>query len=120
MITLFITLSIFLVVIVAITIILAEWGCSLANDAVWLSFNSFRKFYEIAPEKYELCWDGVAYYVSSRYWQYINMKTPIDYVRYWLWLRKKNRHKKTIDKVKRTQEYIDCVWKDLEKFTEGE
>lgn len=115
----FIALIITLIIIITVVSVV-WWAFSLSSDAVWLSFNSFRKFYDIAPEKYELCWDGVAYYTSSRHWQYINMKTPVDYVRYWLWWRKRNRHKKTADKVKRTQEYIDCVRKDLERFTEGE
>lgn len=111
-----IALFISLVIVVIVTVI-AGWAFSLCNNAVWLSFNSFRKFYDIAPEKYELCLDSITYHASFRHWQYINMKTPVDYVRYWLWLRKKNRHKTTVDKVKRTQEYINCVRKDLERFT---
>lgn len=117
MIAFFIALFIVSIVII-IVVSVVWWACSLSSDAVWLSFSSFRKFYDIAPEKYELCWDGAAYHVSSYCWQYINMKTPIDYVRYWLWRRKKNRHKKATDNVKRTQEYINCVQKDLEKYTE--
>lgn len=86
MIALFIILSIFLVAVVAIVVI-AEWGCSLVNDAVWLSFNSFRKFYEIAPEKYKLSYDSITYHTKTCHWErvgvkYINMKTPIDYARY--------------------------------------
>lgn len=115
MIVLFIVLFIFLMVIIAI-VVLAGWGFSLANDAVWLSFNSFRKFYEIAPEKYELHSDSITYNTKTRHWEYINMKTPIDYARYWLWWKKKTRQGRKIDNVKRTQEYIDCVRKDLEKF----
>lgn len=117
MIALFIV-SIIALIVFIIVVSVVWWACLLSSDAVWLSFSSFRKFYDIAPEKYELCWDGVAYHVSSYCWQYINMKTPVDYARYWLWWRKKNRHKKATDKVKRTQEYINCVRKDLEKFTE--
>ena len=113
MIALFISL-----VIVVIVVVMAGWAFSLCNNAVWLSFNSFRKFYDIAPEKYELCGDSITYHITRAYrWQAINMKTPIDYVRYWLWLRKKNRHKKATDNINRTQEYINCVRKDLEKFT---
>ena len=122
MITLFIILSIFLVAVVAI-VALTEWGFSLMNDAVWLSFDSFRKFYEIAPEKYELHSDSITYHAKTYHWErigvkYINMKTPIDYARYWLWWKKKARQGRKIDNVKRTQEYIDCVRKDLEKFME--
>lgn len=110
----------FIVSIVIIIVVSVVWCVvSLSSDAVWLSFNSFRKFYDVAPKKYELCWDGAAYHVSSYCWQCINMKTPIDYIRYWLWWKKKTRQKKNIDSAKRTQEYINCVRKDLEKFTEG-
>lgn len=117
MIAFFIALIIALIIIITVVAVF-WWITSLCGDAVWLSFSSFRKFYDIAPEKYALCWDGVAYHVSSYHWQYINMKTPIDYVRYWLWRRNKNRRKKATDNVKRTQEYINCVRKDLEKYTE--
>lgn len=103
--------------IIIIVVSVVWWAVSLSSDAVWLSFSSFRKFYDIAPEKYLLYWDGAAYSTELYHWQYINMKTPIDYARYWLWWRKKKRHKKTTDKVKRTQEYINCVRKDLERFT---
>lgn len=114
MIALFISL-----VIVVIVVVIAGWAVSLSSGAVWLSFSSFRKFYDIAPEKYELSYCEIAYHITKTYhWQGINMKTPIDYVRYWLWLRKKNRHKIATDKVKRTQEYINCVRKDLERFKE--
>ena len=109
-----ITVSIIIIIIVAV----AGWAFSLCNDAVWLSFSSFCKFYDIAPEKYELSYDEIVYHITKKYhWQAINMKTPIDYTRYWLWLRKKNRHKIAIDNANRTQEYINCVRKDLERFT---
>ena len=117
MIALFIALII--VSIIMITVVsVVWWAFSLSSNAVWLSFNSFRKFYDIAPEKYELSYYEIAYHITRTYhWQAINMKTPIDYVRYWLWLRKKNRHKIAADNINRTQEYINCVRKDLEKFT---
>lgn len=114
MIVLFIALLIFLAIIIIVTVI-AEWAFSLCNNSVSLSFNSFRKFYDIASKKYELASDSILY--NNEYcWQYINMKTPIDYARYWLWFKKKEHHKKTADKAERTQEYINCVRKDLEKF----
>nr|DAO57519.1 MAG TPA: hypothetical protein [Caudoviricetes sp.] len=117
MIKIFIVFSIALTIIIIIVSVV-WWAFSLCNDAVWLSFSSFRKYYDTAPEKYELSYYEIAYHITRAYrWQAINMKTPIDYVRYWLWLRKKNRHKKTTDNINRTQEYINCVRKDLEKFT---
>ena len=102
--------------LVATASIVIDWHNTLGDNDVRLSFRTFHKFYDIAPEKYELCWGCIAYYVSSRCWQYINMKTPIDYARYRLWFKKKERHKKTVDRVERTQDYINCVRKDLEKF----
>lgn len=116
MIALFIALFISLAIII-VTLTIVCWGFSLNENAVWLSFNSFRKFYDIAPEKYELRWDNIIYHAKSYHYQCINLKTPIDYARYWLLYKKKNRQKKNIDNVKRTQAYIDCVRKDLEKFT---
>lgn len=104
-------------IIVAVIVVIVMWTFSLHSDAVWLSFSSFRKFYDIAPERYELSCDGIFYYDEFRFWHYINMKTPIDYARYWLWWRKKNRHQKAVDNINRTQEYINCVRKDLERFT---
>ena len=111
MIALFIVLFIFLVIL-----LIVFWAFSLRSNAVWLSFNSFRKFYDIAPDNYEFSYDCILYN-NGRHCQYINMKTPIDYARYCLLYKKKNRQKKNIDNVKRTQAYIDCVRKDLEKFT---
>ena len=110
MIVLFIVLLISLAII-----IIAEWAFSLCNNSVSLSFNSFRKFYDIAPKKYELT-SGSILYNDGYYWQIINMKTPIDYARYWIWFKKKEYNEKTTDKVERTQDYINCVRKDLEKF----
>ena len=81
--------SIFLVAAVAV-VTLAGWAFSLADNAVWLSFNSFHRFYEIAPEKYELHSDSITYHAKTCHWEYINMKTPIDYARYWLWWKKEN------------------------------
>lgn len=107
-------------IIVAVIVAIVMWVFSLHSDAVWLSFSSFRKFYDIAPEKYVLCYDGIIYHSRTCYYQYINMKTPIDYARYLLLYKKKTRKEKSIDNVRRTQAYIDCVRKDLEKFTKGE
>ena len=116
MIKFFIAFSIALTIIIIIVSVV-WWAFSLCNNAVWLSFSSFRKFYDIAPEKYELSYDSITYNANSCHWQYINMKTPIDYAMYWLWLRKKNRREKVDDNINRTQEYINCVRKDLERFT---
>lgn len=120
--TLFAIIFVLLItVVVAVSIvIIAGWHGTLGDTDVRLSFRSFRKFYGIAPEKYN-CYHGYIWYQIGRcQGQSIVMKTPIDYLKYVLWRRKIERREATAESVKITQKYIDCVRKDIENFTGGD
>lgn len=112
-------LLIVVVVVVSITII-ADCHGMLDDNDVRLSFRTFRKFYDIAPEKYH-CYHGyIRYRIGRCQGQNIVMKTPLDYAKYVIWRRKIERRKVTAKNAKVTQEYIDCVRKDIERFTGGD
>jgi hypothetical protein len=110
-----------IVVVMAVSIvIIADWYCMLDDKDVRLSFRAFRKFYNVAPEKYH-CYYGYIRYQTGRYsHQNIVMKTPIDYVKYVLWRRKIERRKATAENVKATQKYVDSVRKDIENYNGGD
>lgn len=106
--------------LVATANIVMDWHDELGDNDVRLSFRTFRKFYDIAPEKYHCYYGYIWYQIGRCQGQNIVMKTPIDYLKYVLWRRKIERRKATAESVKITQKYIDCVRKDIENFTGGD
>lgn len=118
-------LSIVLAFIMVAALILSayvvyRWKFYLEDTGVRLSFRTFRKFYDIAPEKYHYYYGYIRYQIDRYQEQNISMKTPIDHVKYVLWRRKIERRKATAESVKVTQKYIDCVRKDIENLTGGD
>lgn len=109
-----------IVVVAAVLIaITAEWHDTLDDADVRLSFRTFRKFYDIAPEKYH-CYHGYIWYqIDICHGQNIVMKTPIDYAKYVYWRRKIERRKDAAESAKATQKYLDSVRKDIENYTEN-
>lgn len=106
--------------VVATVSIVMDWHDALGDDDVRLSFRTFRKFYDIAPEKYNCRYYYIRYRIDRCQGQVIVMKTPIDYLKYVLWRRKIERRKATAESVKVTQKYLDSVRKDIENFKGGD
>ena len=115
-----ITVLLWLGLVVATVSIVMDWHDALGDNDVRLSFRTFRKFYDIAPEKYNCRHYYIRYRIDRYQGQDIVMKTPIDYLKYVLWRRKIERRKATAESGKVTQKYIDCVRKDIENLTGGD
>ena len=106
--------------VIATIIIVADWYDALTDDDVRLSFRSFGKFYGIAPEQYECYSRSVRYRDNPCHGYRIVMKTPLDHARYIIWRRRKERRASAAKGAKVTQKYLDCVRKDIERFTDGD
>ena len=106
--------------VIATATIVINWYDELGDNDVRLPFRSFRKFYDIAPEKYR-CRSTYIWYQFDRSTSYpIVMKTPIDLAWYILWMRGKERRASVVKGTKVTQSYLDCVRKDIENYTGGD
>ena len=106
--------------VIATISIVADWYDALTDDDVRLSFRSFWKFYGIAPEQYECYRRSVHYRDNPCHWYRIVMKTPLDHARYILWRHGEKRRASAAKGAKVAQKYLDCVRKDIERFTDGD
>lgn len=88
---------------------------SISKEGLKIKFKQFISMYKIAPEKWSLCDDGTVAYEKSKYsiqWFYFS---PIDYLRYYAFL--KGRHKRKIE-----QQWLEIakMWQnDIGEFQNG-
>ena len=87
---------------------------SISKDGLKIKFKQFISMYEIAPEKWYLYEDGTVAYEKSKYSLQYFYFSPIDYLRYFVFL--KGRHKRKIE-----QQWLEIakLWQnDIGKFQE--
>lgn len=109
------------VIMLALIIMLLPWvfsGTITINDADgYLKFNSFLEFYNLNPNRWDL-YDGyVKFCKESYYYSSNNIKycfKLIDFYRYKIWKRKKEKYDSKTKQNKKYQEMIDILKKDIE------
>ena len=85
-----------------------------------IDFESFRKFYNINPERWELHDDYVRCVTKFKYdiaWDYEQFQFNfVDYQKYKKWLNNKKQHDKDVADMKSTAKMIAAVKQDIEKI----
>ena len=104
------------IISILIFLFCAVWiiGWSISKDGLKIKFKQFISMYEIAPEKWHLYEDGTVAYEKSKYSLQCFYFSPIDYLRYFVFL--KGRHKRKIE-----QQWLEIakLWQnDIGKFQE--
>lgn len=90
-------------------------GWSISKDGLKIKFKQFISMYKIAPEKWHLYEDGTVSYEKSKYSLQYFYFSPIDYLRYFAFL--KGRHKR-----KTEQQWLEIAKKwqnDIGEFQES-
>ena len=123
-----VVLSVFVAVILLLAVLLfmavsGWWLEHLASIPKMnkMKFKSFVSFYQIAPEKWELNDDFVAYYKSAddRYaWKkdYRFTFGFCDMIRYTLWRRSLDKRQEEHDLYEDYRKAIESIKKDVENF----
>lgn len=89
-----------------------------------LEFNAFKKFYEINPERWEICFDSHVECKITRKtetgWTYTDRESfhfsYIDTQRYLLWKHQLKKHKEDIANDKATARMLAAVKQDVADF----
>lgn len=90
-------------------------GWSISKEGLKIKFKQFISMYQMAPEKWYLYDDGTVSYEKSKYSLQYFYFSPIDYLRYFAFL--KGRHKR-----KTEQQWLEIVkmWQnDIGEFQES-
>lgn len=76
----------------AVGMLLQDWSFFNAGAEFRLGFREFKRNYWLESESYDCAKTRISYEGKSPYLRcYIGMKTPIDYARYSIWVRKGSR-----------------------------
>ena len=87
-----------------------------------LKFNTFLRFYNIAPYKWSL-YSGTVEYKTDNYGHGIYFYeffrfSIIDTVRYYLWKKRDTKRKEAQKQNEEMAEFLECIKKDIEEFQE--
>jgi len=94
-----------------------EWSDSLRYDASWIDFNSFKKFYELNPQRWITQYGSVTCKTSKNAWDDDDVFCFkfIDYYKYRSWLKQQKKTKKKNDDTEATKRMMDAVREDIAK-----
>ena len=99
--------------IVALFTMLVFWLVSL-GDCPKIKFSSFKKFYEINPDRWHLSDDYVACRKDNSFGIISTNFGFVDFYRYKLWRMNSDRRDRQKSRTKNLADIIACVKKDIE------
>lgn len=114
----FIIAILFAIVIEAIlAVCISDWLFFTGHEMPRLTFKQFIRIYSAVPRKFVLLDDHIIYR-SKAHDLRVNMKTPLDLLRYKIFYRNRKKYDKRMKEIRAQADLIKAIQEDLNKQQE--